>query len=222
MAIGLGKMFGFDICENFNYPYLSGSIQEFWRRWHISLSSWFRDYLYIPLGGNRKGKIRTYINLGIVFLATGLWHGATTAFIAWGMLHGFFIIAERLGLKKILDKIGIFRYVYTELVVIFGWVIFRVANLGPAWEYIKRMLMPWRYTASSFALQELVSNRCIVMAAVGVLGMGLVQAAVKKFCPSAEKLKGGALELAYCMFLIAASMLLLVNGTYSPAIYLNF
>ena len=84
------------------------------------------------------------------------------------------------------------------------------------------MLMPWRYTASSFALQELVSNRCIVMAAVGVLGMGLVQAAVKKFCPSAEKLKGGALELAYCMFLIAASMLLLVNGTYSPAIYLNF
>ena len=106
MAIGLGKMFGFDICENFNYPYLSGSIQEFWRRWHISLSSWFRDYLYIPLGGNRKGKIRTYLNLAIVFFATGLWHGATTAFIAWGALHGFFIIVERIGFKKILDKIG--------------------------------------------------------------------------------------------------------------------
>lgn len=222
MAIGLGKMFGFEICENFNYPYLSGSIQEFWRRWHISLSSWFRDYLYIPLGGNRKGKMRTYLNLGIVFLATGLWHGATTAFIAWGMLHGFFIILERLGLKKLLDKAGIFRYVYTELVVIFGWVIFRVANLGPAWEYIRRMLMPWRYTESSFALQELVSNRCIGMAVIGVLGMGLLQTAVKKLCPAAEKLKGGVLELVYCMFLIAASMLLLVNGTYSPAIYLNF
>ena len=117
MAIGLGKMFGFDICENFNYPYLSGSIQEFWRRWHISLSSWFRDYLYIPLGGNRKGKARTYLNLAIVFFATGLWHGATTAFIAWGALHGFFIIVERIGFKKILDKIGFLRYVYTGLVV---------------------------------------------------------------------------------------------------------
>ena len=115
MAIGLGKMFGFDICENFNYPYLSGSIQEFWRRWHISLSSWFRDYLYIPLGGNRKGKARTYLNLAIVFFATGLWHGATTAFIAWGALHGFFIIVERIGFKKILDKIGFLRYVYTCL-----------------------------------------------------------------------------------------------------------
>ena len=106
--------------------------------------------------------------------------------------------------------------------VIFGWVIFRVANLGPAWEYIKRMLMPWRYTESSFALQELVSNRCIAMAVVGVLGMGVIQTVVKKLCPSAEKLKGGVLELICCMFLIAASMLLLVNGTYSPAIYLNF
>ena len=172
MAIGLGKMFGFDICENFNYPYLSGSIQEFWRRWHISLSSWFRDYLYIPLGGNRKGKIRTYLNLAIVFFATGLWHGATTAFIAWGALHGFFIIVERIGFKKILDKIGFLRYVYTGLVVLFG--------------------------------------------------LGLIQAGIKKFCPAAEKLKGGVLELVYCMFLIAASMLLLVNGTYSPAIYLNF
>ena len=222
MAIGLGKMFGFDICENFNYPYLSGSIQEFWRRWHISLSSWFRDYLYIPLGGNRKGKIRTYINLGIVFLATGLWHGATTAFIAWGMLHGFFIIRRASWIKENSGQNRHFPLCLYGTCGDFRWVIFRVANLGPAWEYIKRMLMPWRYTASSFALQELVSNRCIVMAAVGVLGMGLVQAAVKKFCPSAEKLKGGALELAYCMFSIAASMLLLVNGTYSPAIYLNF
>ena len=222
MAIGLGKMFGFDICENFNYPYLSGSIQEFWRRWHISLSSWFRDYLYIPLGGNRKGKARTYLNLAIVFFATGLWHGATTAFIAWGALHGFFIIVERIGFKKILDKIGFLRYVYTGLVVLFGWVIFRVANLQPALQYIRRMLTPWQYTQSTYALRELIGNRCIVMAVVGVLGMGVLQAGIKRFCPTAEKLKGGVLELVYCMFLIAASMLLLVNGTYSPAIYLNF
>ena len=222
MAIGLGKMFGFDICENFNYPYLSGSIQEFWRRWHISLSSWFRDYLYIPLGGNRKGKARTYLNLAIVFFATGLWHGATTAFIAWGALHGFFFFVERIGFKKILDKIGFLRYVYTGLVVLFGWVIFRVANLQPALQYIRRMLTPWQYTQSTYALRELIGNRCIVMAVVGVLGMGLLQVGIKRFCPTAEKLKGGGLELVYCMFLIAASMLLLVNGTYSPAIYLNF
>lgn len=221
MAVGLGKMFGFDICENFNYPYLSGSIQEFWRRWHISLSSWFRDYLYIPLGGNRKGKIRTYVNLGIIFLATGLWHGATTAFVVWGMLHGFFMIIERLGFKKILDRTKVFKYVYTQVIVIFGWVIFRVANLGPSLQYIKRMLMPWKYTASTYALQELVNNRCIVMAVFGVLGAGLLQVLMGKV-PALKKLKGGALEMVYCMFLVAASMLFLVNGTYNPAIYMNF
>ena len=221
MAVGLGKMFGFDICENFNYPYLSGSIQEFWRRWHISLSSWFRDYLYIPLGGNRKGKIRTYVNLGIIFLATGLWHGATTAFVVWGMLHGFFMIIERLGFKKILDRTKVFKYVYTQVIVIFSWVLFRVANLGPSLQYIKRMLTPWKYTASTYALQELVNNRCIVMAVLGVLGAGILQVLMGKV-PALQKLKGGALEMVYCMFLVAASMLFLVNGTYNPAIYMNF
>ncbi|MDO4293161.1 MAG: MBOAT family protein [Eubacteriales bacterium] len=222
MAIGLGKMFGFDICENFNYPYLSGSVQEFWRRWHISLSSWFRDYLYIPLGGNRKGRVRTYVNLGIVFLATGLWHGATTAFVAWGAMHGFFMILERVGFKKVLDRIGVLRYAYTGLVVVFGWVIFRVANLRPALQYLQRMLAPWRYTESTYALRELVSNRCIVTAVAGVLAMGIVQAAIKRFCPAAQRLKGGIAELVWCMLLLGASILLLVNGTYSPAIYLNF
>ena len=127
----------------------------------------------------------------------------------------FFIIVERIGFKKILDKIGFLRYVYTGLVVLFGWVIFRVANLQPALQYIRRMLTPWQYTQSTYALRELIGNRCIVMAVVGVLGMGLLQVGIKRFCPTAEKLKGGVLELVYCMFLIAASMLLLVNGTYS-------
>lgn len=222
MAVGLSKLFGFEICENFHYPYLSGSIQEFWRRWHISLSSWFRDYLYIPLGGNRKGKLRTYFNLSVVFLATGLWHGATTAFVAWGAMHGFFMILERLGLKKILDRTRVLKYLYTMLIVVFGWVIFRVANLAPALAYLKRMLMPWRYTYSTFALQELVSHRCIAMAIAGVLGMGLLQAGIHRFCPALEKQKGGILELLYCMALVGASMLSLVNGTYNPAIYLNF
>ena len=222
MAVGLGKMFGFEICENFHYPYLSGSIQEFWRRWHISLGSWFRDYLYIPLGGNRKGAVRTYINLGIVWMATGLWHGATTAFVAWGMLHGLFIILERAGLKKLLDRAGLFRYIYTMLIVMFGWVMFRVGNLAPALAYIKRLLLPWKYTVSTYAVRELVSNRCIVMAAAGVLGMGLLQAFLKKYVPQAGKLAGGTLEMLWCMCLIALSMLSMINGSYNPAIYLNF
>ena len=102
MAIGLGHMMGFNFIENFNYPYISKSVQEFWRRWHISLSSWFRDYLYIPLGGNRKGKIRTYINLLIVFACTGFWHGAAWNFLVWGLFHGLFLVIERIGFKKVL------------------------------------------------------------------------------------------------------------------------
>lgn len=222
MAVGLSRMFGFEICENFNYPYLSGSIQEFWRRWHISLGNWFRDYLYIPLGGNRKGKVRTYINLGIVFLATGLWHGASAAFIFWGMMHGFFMILERLGLKKVLDRTKVLKYIYTMLIVVFGWVIFREGNLIPALSYIQRMMMPWRYTVSTFAWQELVSNRCIVMVVIGVLGTGIIQSFLQKYCPAVIKLKGGFVEMLFCMFLAAVAMLYMVNGTYAPAIYLNF
>ena len=155
-------------------------------------------------------------------MATGLWHGATSAFLVWGMFHGFFIIIERIGLKKVLERIGFVRYLYTELVVVFGWVLFRVANLGPALQYIKRMLTPWNDTSGAMALQELMSNRCMAAVIAGVLGMGLVQAALKKFCPSVEKLKGSLAEMLWCLILAAASMLLLINGTYNPAIYLNF
>lgn len=140
MAIGIGRMLGFHFNENFNLPYISQSIQEFWRRWHISLSSWFRDYVYIPLGGNRKGKIRTYINLAVVFLLTGFWHGAAWQFIIWGIYHGFFIIIERLGVKKVLDKIpAFFRHLYTMLIVIIGWVFFRADNLTLAGRYLRNM-----------------------------------------------------------------------------------
>lgn len=104
MAIGLGKMFGFDYFENFDTPYLSSSVSEFWRRWHISLGTWFREYVYIPLGGNRKGKFRTYVNLAVVFLLTGLWHGADVSFVLWGAWHGFFVILERLCLRKFLNR----------------------------------------------------------------------------------------------------------------------
>jgi len=140
MAIGLGKMLGFNFKENFNYPYISKSIQEFWRRWHISLSTWFRDYLYIPLGGNRKGLGRTYINLFIVFFITGLWHGASWNFIFWGLFHGLFLILER---SKVLNtgKWPIFvRHLYVLVTVIIGWVFFRAETMAEAVSYLGSMV----------------------------------------------------------------------------------
>lgn len=140
MAIGLGKIFGYNFPENFNYPYISKSIKEFWRRWHISLSSWFRDYLYIPLGGNRAGNFRTYINLFIVFFVTGLWHGASWNFIVWGLWHGTFLIIERIGWTKVLEKSNPFiQHLYTLIIVLIGWVIFRADNLHLAWDFINKM-----------------------------------------------------------------------------------
>ena len=167
MAIGMGHMLGFDFLENFNYPYVSCSVQEFWRRWHISLSSWFRDYLYIPLGGNRRGKVRTYINLIIVFACTGLWHGASFSFIVWGLWHGLFLVIERLGFKKVLDKLPKFiGWIYTMLVVLVGWVFFRADTLADA-KVILHQMFTWEngiYPASLF-----VNRKVIFLAVLGVL-----------------------------------------------------
>ena len=140
MAIGLGRMMGFNFLENFNYPYISTSIKDFWRRWHISLSTWFRDYLYIPLGGNKKGNYRTYFNLFVVFFVTGLWHGASWNFIVWGLFHGMFLIIERLGFDKILEKLWKpFQHLYTLSIVIIGWVFFRSPDLKYAIKYIGKL-----------------------------------------------------------------------------------
>ncbi len=140
MAIGLGRIFGFEFLENFNYPYIAKSIKDFWRRWHISMSSWFKDYVYIPLGGNRLGNMRTYINLTIVFIVTGFWHGASWHFIAWGLFHGFFLVVERIGFGKVLEKIPVvFQHLYTLLVVTIGWVFFRSDSTTQAFCYIKKL-----------------------------------------------------------------------------------
>ena len=140
MAIGIAKMLGFRFPENFNYPYISQSITEFWRRWHITLGNWMRDYLYIPLGGNRVSTNRLYINLWTVFLISGLWHGAAWTFIIWGAFHGLFLILDRLFLLKILKKIGNIPAVFlTYFIVLIGWVFFRSDGLGNAIHYIYRM-----------------------------------------------------------------------------------
>lgn len=169
MAIGLGRIFGFKFLENFNYPYISKGIQEFWKRWHISLSSWFRDYLYIPLGGNRKGEFRTYVNLVIVFFLCGLWHGASWTFVVWGLYHGFFLTIEKLYLGKQLKKAPVvLTYFYTILVVMVGWVLFRSENLLDSFMYLKAMLgfgageniIIWRY---------LENNKLIFILVIGAI-----------------------------------------------------
>lgn len=141
MAIGLGRIFGFRFGENFNYPYVARSVTDFWRRWHISLSRWFRDYLYIPLGGNRRGPFRTSVNLLVVFLLCGLWHGAAWTFIAWGLLHGAFLVIERIGFGKVLNRLPVpFQHAYTLLLVLIAWVFFRATDLPHALGYLYAMV----------------------------------------------------------------------------------
>ena len=140
MAVGLGKMFGFEFCRNFNYPYIAKSITEFWRRWHISLSSWFRDYVYIPLGGNRVSKTRHICNLLIVWILTGLWHGASWNFVAWGLYYGVLLIIEKYILSPMLERLpGFFRHIYCIVLVLIGWVLFFSPSLGQAAGYLGNM-----------------------------------------------------------------------------------
>lgn len=221
MAIGLGKIFGFDFRENFNYPYLSRSIQEFWQRWHISLGTWFKEYLYIPLGGNRKGKIRTYLNLIIVFFATGLWHGASFNFILWGLYHGLFQIIERLGLKKFLAKHKITAHIYTMIIFIFSWVLFRADDLIQAGVMVKRMLMPWEYTKSSLLTGKVFGNKTIIIILAGILGCGLIQIILQKI-KIIENGKNSYLEIAYCSIIFILCIAMLASGTYNPFIYFRF
>lgn len=221
MAIGLGRIFGFEFLENFNYPYLSTSIREFWQRWHISLGTWFREYVYIPLGGNRKGKPRTYLNLSIVFLLTGMWHGASWHFVIWGIYHGFFQILERLGLGKILEKRRWLGHIYTVLVFIVGWVIFRADSLSQAAAYLAHMFLPWRYSQLP-SLPSLVSAHALCIIFLAVLGCGLVQLLGKK-CPSLQKRwQGSLLEAAFLCCVFLYSMMQLAAGTYNPFIYFRF
>lgn len=221
MAIGLGKIFGFDFLENFNYPYVSHSIQDFWRRWHISLSTWFKEYVYIPLGGNRKGKVRTYINLLIVFLITGLWHGAGITFILWGLYHGMFLIFERLGFNKFLDKHKFFGHIYTLIIVNFGWVLFRANTLLQAKVLIKRMIVPWNYVNSAIVWQEVFSSYSIFIALLGLIGCGFLQVWIPKW-KYTDSLKYSIPELAFCSGIFIMCISMLAGNAYNPFIYFRF
>ena len=226
MAIGLGRMMGFQFKENFDYPYTALSIQEFWRRWHISLSSWFKEYIYIPLGGNRKGKFRTYINLFIVFMLTGIWHGANFTFIFWGLFHGVLQIIERLFLGKWLKKnpIKIFNWIYTIFAVMIGWIYFRSDNIFQANEYVRQL---FNFTGGQYSPVRFLSMNVIVVVIFGILFSGLIQRLLKKsydmFCAGVGSsrvlfIADSAVQFA----ILALSMAALVGGTYNAFIYFQF
>ena len=143
MARGLGRMFGFEFLENFNYPYISRSVTEFWRRWHISLSTWFKEYVYIPLGGNRRGMARQILNILVVWSLTGLWHGASWNFVLWGLYYAILLIAEKTFLLKVLEKLPVFaRHIYTMLSVVLGWALFYFEDMDALGAFLLRMLIP--------------------------------------------------------------------------------
>lgn len=220
MAIGLGKMFGFHINENFNYPYIATSIKDFWRRWHISLSTWFKEYLYIPLGGNREGKFKTYRNLMIVFFMTGLWHGASWNFVVWGLFHGVFLVLERmLPIEKFL-RFRLIQNIYALLVVMVGWVFFRAENLTAALDYLKRMFVPYKTDVYSAYL----SNEFMMVAALGLVSCGFLTLIFDKL-PVKTEYKFGFLRLVnpvWCAVIAYFSVLLLASNTYNPFIYFRF
>jgi alginate O-acetyltransferase complex protein AlgI len=225
MAIGLGKMFGFDIKENFNYPYTASSIKNFWRRWHISLSSWFKIYLYIPLGGNRKGKARTLLNMWIVFLCVGFWHGAAWTFIFWGMFHGLFLMLETTGIidtKK--SGLKALKHLYTLMVVAIGFTMFRSESITQAFCFIRNMFVGFKSSAQSAALLgQVLSGQVMVVFAVSIVaalpvGKDLYQKAMNGKMALVWEHTGYALSFV----LLILCVLNVASSTYNPFIYFRF
>lgn len=229
MAIGLGRMFGFHFKENFNYPYIATSMQDFWRRWHISLSTFFRDYVYIPLGGNRKGRLRTVLNKVIVFFLTGLWHGANWTFVVWGLFHGFFLLLEEFipRLKKLPKVIS---HIYTLLAVTVGFVIFRADTLGQGVMFVGKMFSGFNFSAEANSLTvQTLTPFFIVMFVAAVIGCGPLSKYVDKIkhleiTPDSTKKQKCIYVVSFVLAVIVLiwCILRLAGGSYNPFIYFRF
>lgn len=216
MAIGLGHMFGFRFLENFRYPYISANIQEFWRRWHISLSTWFKEYLYIPLGGNRKGKARTCLNKMIVFFSTGLWHGANWTFVLWGLWHGVFLLFEQVCPVKKLPKV--LAHIYALLVVCVGFVMFRADTFGQGMFMIGTMFGGWEFSSVQMAIVwEQLTPIFLVTLVVAVFGSAPLIPKAAEACLVRENLRKPATYSSYMasFVLLILCMLSLSSGTYN-------
>ena len=223
MAIGLGLIFGFKFMENFNYPYISKSITEFWRRWHMSLSTWFKQYVYIPLGGNKNGAVRTYINLFIVFLLTGIWHGANWNFILWGLWNGFFIIIEKMtGWHKETENIwiNILKHIYVIFIFILGWVMFRSDNTAYAWIYIKNMFGFVKVSPAeiSYTMSYYIDT-IVILAFVAAI---LCSTQVFNKMLQVENKTGKFFINIWLLILFILSSASIAASTYNPFIYFRF
>lgn len=234
MAIGLGRIFGFHFPENFNYPYISRSIQEFWRRWHISLSTWFRDYLYIPLGGNRISPERTYFNLVVVFFLCGLWHGASWTFVFWGLFHGLFLIIERTRFgKKVLEAVpAAIQHLYCLLVVIVGWVFFRSESFGYAIGYLYAMVDVTREPFLNTQLFLRMNNNYYFTLILGILGsmplfpkiagMKWLKRPENEPIFSMQGMLIGNMQLLFFGFILVYSLASVIGNLYNPFLYFRF
>jgi len=222
MAIGLGRMFGFRFPENFRWPYVAESVQDFWRRWHISLSTWFRDYLYVPLGGNRASPGRTYVNLVIVFFLCGLWHGAAWTFVVWGLFHGLFLVLERLGVARALTRVPrAVRHTYLLLVVMAGWVFFRADSLAGAAAMLAAMAGFGSAAPTPFAVGWYLTPELVLILLAGAIGSTPWTRTL------AREGAGGWWALDYARAaaitaMFAASMMQLASRAYNPFIYFRF
>lgn len=220
MAIGLGRMFGFTFLENFNYPYISRSLREFWKRWHISLSTWFKDYLYIPLGGNRVSTSRVYFNLFLVFFVTGFWHGASWNFIAWGMFHGVFLAIEHVGFSKILHRLWRpIQHLYLLLIVTVSWVFFKAESLPSAIYYLSSMLDYAHLHTNPLLYAQVLNDEFVYVLGLGIFG----SLPWVRLFPNKDSLF--FLEPTRWVFLfliLLLSILKISSSTYNPFIYFRF
>lgn len=216
MAIGLGRMFGFNFRENFNYPYISKSVAEFWRRWHISLSTWFRDYVYIPMGGSRVKKSRWVLNLLTVWLLTGIWHGANWTFVLWGLFYFLFLFIEKtVGLSK---RLGVFSRVYAMLVVVLAWVLFRSDSVSDAFAYMGNMFGAGTGGFYDFVFLDCVRNTGVVLLAALIGVTPLLRTVFGKLEQKGLKW----IEQIWLLAVFAISVMQVVSSTYNPFIYFNF
>lgn len=232
MAIGLGRFFGFEFLENFNYPYISQSIREFWRCWHISLSTWFRDYVYIPLGGNRVSPVRNHVNLWVVFLLCGLWHGASWNFVVWGAFHGLCLVVERMGWHHLLSKMWRpMRHGYTLLLVVVGWVFFRAETLSHAFHYLASMFglshaSGMNYHALLYCdpktVLTLLAGLVFAMPVTLWIGRWVNRRGLDAGAESPGQRLACAVHYGALLVLFVLSTACLASGTYNPFIYFRF
>jgi len=221
MAIGLGRIFGFHFPENFNYPYISGSITEFWRRWHISLGTWFRDYLYIPLGGNRVSQPRWFFNIFVVWMATGLWHGATWNFVLWGIIFAVLLIIEKMGFLSLLKKMKIFNHIYVMFFVIINFVIFDASSLQGVITYLKAMFGFAGYPLVSFEGTYYLKSYAIVLI-IGMIGATPLPKMITGWIERKNKTLIQIAEPIVLMILLVVCTAFLIDGSFNPFLYFRF